>query len=283
MSSIRIITDSASDFDKDGFIPENVTVLPLTIRFGEEEYLDGINISHGEFFEKLETSVELPSTSLVSPIAFEEAFRKAVDAGEDVVAVTLSSKLSGTYQSAVLAARNFEGHVTVVDSCNATLGEQILVRYASDLASAGKDMTEIADALENIKKKIHTMGIPETLEYLKKGGRISAISASLGGLLSIKPVLAVRNGEIIALGKARGPKNGCNYLIKEIEASAGIDFEKPFCVGYTGLSDAFLQTYIAASRSLYEGHEDQLLVSTVGATIGTHVGPNAIVVAFFEL
>lgn len=278
MEKIRILTDSGSDICAP--FPENLTVIPLTIHFGPEEYRDGETIDHKTFYEKLTSGSELPTTSLIPPGEFEQAYKKAQDAGETVIAIVLSSKLSGTYQSAALAAEGFD-HVYVVDSLNATLGEQILVKYALQLVERGMSAADIAAELERAKSHVNLMGLPDTLEYLHRGGRVSKTVAVLGGALSIKPVLRLVDGVVVMIGKARGSKNGNNYLIQEVNKS-GVDFSKPLCLGYTGLSDELLQRYIADSRQLWEGKVDTLPISTVGATIGTHVGPGAIVVAFFD-
>lgn len=279
MEKVRIITDSGSDITAP--YPAPLTVIPLTIHFGDEEYQDGVTIDHKAFYEKLASGAQLPTTSLVPPGDFADAFRTAREAGEAVVAVVLSSKLSGTYQSAVLAAGDFE-NVYVVDSLNATIGQQILVRYALALTAQGLSAAQIAAELEQVKHHVNLIGMPDTLEYLHRGGRISKTVAVLGGALSIKPVLRIVDGAVTMIGKARGSKNGNNYLIQEVMRS-GIDFSKPLCLGYTGLSDALLQRYISDSRPLWEGKIDVLPISTVGATIGTHVGPGAIIVAFFDL
>lgn len=278
MEKVRIITDSGSDCMAP--YPENLTVIPLTIHFGDEEYRDGVTIDHKTFYEKLTSGNQLPTTSLVPPGDFADAFRSAREAGETVVAVVLSSKLSGTYQSAVLAAGDFD-NVYVVDSLNATVGLQVLVKYALELADRGLGAARIAQELEQAKGHVNLLGMPDTLEYLQRGGRISKTAAVLGGVLSIKPVLRLIDGVVVMIGKARGSKNGNNYLIQEVTRS-GIDFSKPLCLGYTGLSDALLQRYIEDSRPLWEGKIDSLPISTVGATIGTHVGPGAIIVAFFD-
>lgn len=279
MEKVRIITDTGADFPKP--YPQNLTVLSLSIRFGSEEYRDAIDIDHATFYQKLTASKELPKTSLIPPADFAAAFEKATEAGETVVAVILSGKLSGTYQSAVLAAEGME-NVHVVDSLNATIGEQILVRYALRLADQGMSAARIAGELNRVKSHIILMGVPETLEYLHKGGRISKAVAVVGGALSIKPVLALRDGLVEMIGKARGAKNADNYLIQEVNKANGINFQMPFCLGYTGFSDAGLQKYIEASRALWEGKTDTLPITTVGATIGTHVGPGAILIAFFD-
>ena len=277
---IRIITDSGCDM-LPPYAP-NLTVLPLTITFGEESFLDGVELDHHRFYEKLIEGEELPTTSQIAPAAFEEAFQKAVDAGEAVVCVTLSSKLSGTYQSARIAAEGFAGQVWVVDSENVTIGQRLLVERAVELAGQGLDAAQLSVRLDQEKKDIRLVALLDTLEYLKRGGRISPSIAMVGGLLSIKPVVAVENGEVVLLGKARGSKNGNNLLIQLIQKTSGVDFGRPYRLGYTGLDDGLLQKYIADSVQLWQDHVEELPVSTVGGAIGTHVGPGAVAVAFFQ-
>lgn len=276
---IRMITDSASDL----LAPHRpeITVLPMTITFGEEQFRDGVDLTHRQFYEKLIEGEELPTTSQIAPAQFEEAFRAAVEAGESVVAVVLSSKLSGTYQSACIAAEEFPGRVFVVDSANATIGERILVERGLELMDQGLDAAAIAAKLDEEKADIRLVALLDTLEYLKRGGRVSASVALVGGLLAIKPVVAVQDGEVVVLGKARGSKNGNNLLVQEIQKT-GVDFSRPCKLGYAGLNDSLLQKYIADSAALWEGHTDSLPTGTVGGTIGAHVGPGAIAVAFFR-
>lgn len=277
--NIRLITDSASDL----LAPHRpeITVLPMTITFGEEQFRDGVDLTHRQFYEKLIEGEDLPTTSQIAPAQFEEAFRAAVEAGESVVAVVLSSKLSGTYQSACIAAEEFPGKVFVVDSANATIGERILVERGLELMDQGLDAAAIAARLDEEKTDIRLVALLDTLEYLKRGGRVSASVALVGGLLAIKPVVAVQDGEVVVLGKARGSKNGNNLLAQEIQKT-GVDFSRPYKLGYAGLNDSLLQKYIADSAALWEGHTDALPTGTVGGTIGTHVGPGAIAVAFFR-
>lgn len=277
---IRIVTDSASDI-----LPPHrpeLTVLPMCVSFGGEQYLDGVELSHRQFYEKLIEGEALPTTSQIAPGQFEDAFRAAVDAGETVVAVVLSAKLSGTWQSASIAAEPFPGRVFVVDSENATIGERILVERALELMDQGLEAADIAARLEEEKKDIRLVALLDTLEYLKRGGRISPAIAMVGGILSIKPVVAVQEGEVVMLGKARGSKNGSNLLVQEIEKTGGVDFSRPHLLGYAGLNDMLLQKYIEDSSELWAGHTDSLPIATVGGTIGTHVGPGAIAVAFFQ-
>lgn len=278
--SIKILTDSASDI-----LPPHhpeIMVMPMTITFGERQYLDGAELSHERFYELLIESEHLPTTSQIGPAQFEEAFQTQVDAGNTVIAIVISGKLSGTYQSACIAAEDFPGKVFVVDSENAALGERILVERAAQLLDEGLEAGQIVERLENEKKNIRLVALLDTLEYLKRGGRISKSVAAIGGMLSIKPVIAIQNGEVCMLGKARGSKNGNNLLVQEIEKTTGIDFTRPYCLAYSGFDNAMLQKYIADSRTLWEGHTEALPIRTIGAAIGTHIGPGAIGVAFFQ-
>lgn len=275
----RIIVDSTADL-----MPEyksRVSVVPLTVRFGEEEYIDGVTIDHKTFYEKLIESDTLPTTSQGTPDSFIQEFEKAKQAGEAAVVITLSSSFSGTYQSAVIAAQDYE-HIYVVDSGTAAMGSGILVELAFKLLEEGKTAEEIAQILETEKKKIVIVALVDTLEYLQKGGRISKAVAFAGGILNIKPVLSVIEGKINILGKARGSKMGNNLLVQEIAKAGGIDFEKPVLLGYSGISDALLKKYIEDSRYIWEGNLDEIRYTTVGSVIGTHAGPGAVVVAFFK-
>lgn len=275
----RIIVDSTADL-----MPEyksRVSVVPLTVHFGEEEYIDGVTIDHKTFYEKLIESDVLPSTSQATPDAFMKEFEKAKTAGEAAVVITLASKFSGTYQSAMIAAADYE-NIYVVDSASAAMGSGILVELAFRLLDEGKSAEEIAAILEEEKKKIVIVALVDTLEYLKKGGRVSKTVAFAGTVLNIKPVLSVVDGEINMLGKARGSKMGNNLLVQEIEKAGGIDFSKPVLLGYSGISDALLKKYIEDSRHIWEGNLDEVRYTTVGSVIGTHAGPGAVVVAFFK-
>lgn len=277
--SIRIITDSASDILRRD-IPE-LTIIPMTVTFGDRTYQDGVNLSHTEFYEKLIESDTLPVTSQVNPGQFEDIFRSAVESGETVIAITLSSKLSGTYQSACIAAEEFPGKVYVVDSLNAAIGQQILVLRALELLKEHENAEKIVAILNHEKQNIRLVALLDTLEYLKRGGRLSKGEAVIGGILSIKPVVCISDGLVKVLGKARGSRNGNNLLIQQIQATTGIDFSRPYTLGYTGTSDHLLRKYIDDSTDLWQGHTDHLPVSTIGGTIGTHIGPGGIAVAFF--
>ena len=274
----RIIVDSTADLVPE--IKERVYTVPLTVHFGQEEYIDGVTIDHRTFYEKLVESDVLPTTSQATPNDFIEEFEKAKQAGEAAVVITLASKFSGTYQSAVIAAAEHE-NIYVVDGTSAAVGTGILAELAFRLLDAGMSAKEIADALEEEKKKIVAVALVDTLEYLKRGGRISKTAAFAGGVLN-KPVISVTDGEIHLLGKARGSKMGNNLLVQEIDKAGGIDFSKPVLLGYSGLSDALLLKYIEDSRHIWEGHLREVRYTTVGSVIGTHLGPGAVVVAFFK-
>lgn len=277
--SVRIIVDSTTDLPEQ--TARRVTVVPLTIHFGEQQYVSGVDIDARKFYEMLVEGDVLPTTSQPTPYAFTQVFQEAVDAGDTVVCITVSSKLSGTYQSACIAAADFPGKVFVVDSLTVAIGGGILTEYALSLMDKGMDAEEIAWKLMQKREKVRLLALLDTLEYLKKGGRISSAVAFAGGLLNIKPVIAVADGEVKMLGKARGSKQGNNLLVQEIDKAGGVDFEKPLLLGYTGLSDALLQKYIVDSAALWQGKVEQLPVSIVGSVVGTHAGPGAVAVAFF--
>lgn len=275
----RIIADSSADLmNKE---KEQVTLVPLSITFDEEEYKDGVTIDHKTFYEKLIESDVLPTTSQVAPFDFAEKFKEVEEAGESAVVITISSKLSGTYQSAMIAANDFE-NIYVVDGASAAIGGGILVEYALKLADQGMEAKEIAKELEKVKENVVVVALVDTLEYLRKGGRVSSAVAFAGGVLNIKPVLSLTNGEINMLGKARGSKQGNNLLVQEIEKSGGVDFSKPVLLGYTGITDSLLVKYIEDSKAIWEGNLDEIRYTTIGSAIGTHVGPGAIAVAFFK-
>ena len=275
----RIIVDSTANLTP--AFQSRVHTVPLTLRFGEEEFIDGVTIDHKTFYEKLIESDVLPTTSQATPDAFMTEFEKAKAAGEAAVVITLSSAFSGTYQSAMIAAEEYE-NIYVVDSGSAAMGSGILVELAFRMLDAGKTAAEIAAVLEEEKKKIVVVALVDTLEYLKRGGRVSKTLAFAGTVLNIKPVLSVTMGEIHLLGKARGSKMGNNLLVQEIDKAGGIDFTKPVLLGYSGISDALLKKYIEDSRHIWEGNLEEVRYTTVGSVIGTHCGPGAVVVAFFK-
>ena len=278
--NVNLIIDSTTDLNPQ--LREQFTVVPLTIHFGDQEYIDGVTISHRQFYEKLVESDVLPSTSQATPAAFADVFEEVARRGETAVVLTLASQLSGTYQSAMIAASDYPGRIFVVDGTSVAIGTGILAELALRLREQGLTAEEIAGRLEEEKEKIHVVALLDTLEYLKRGGRISATVAFAGGLLSIKPVIAVKDGVIQMLGKARGSRQGNNLLVQQIEKAGGVDFDKPVLLGFSGLSDALLTKYIEDSHDLWENGTESLVTTSIGSVVGTHAGPGAIAVAFFR-
>ena len=277
--SVRIITDSGIDLP--GELDPRLTVIPLGITFGTTTYADGVDLTNDRFYEMLIESDELPKTSQATPYAYQQVFEQVRAAGEEAVVITLSSALSGTYQSAVTAAADYP-EVHVVDSKNVTIGQSLPVLYALHLVDEGLGAAEIAEKVEAVVGRVCLLALLDTLEYLKRGGRIPKSVGAIGELLSIKPVVGVEDGEVVMLGKARGSKNGRNQLHQQVE-KLGIDFTMPVLLGYTGLSQKLLKKYLDDNRVIWEGKvaEEDLPITSVGATIGTHVGPGAIALAFF--
>lgn len=278
--SIKIVLDSTTDL-----VPElagKFKVVPLTVNFGEEEFVDGVTITKEEFYAKLIESDVVPATSQASPEAFEKVFEKIAADGDEIICITVASKFSGTYQSACIAAEEFPGKIRVIDSKTVAIGTAILAEYAESLVEKGFSSEEIEKAVTEKRDDIIIVALIDTLEYLKKGGRLSKAAAFAGGLLNIKPVISVEDGEINILGKARGSKQGNNFLIKEIEKAGGVDFKMPVLLGYTGHDPYMLEKYVEDSRFLWEGNVENLRRTCVGSVIGTHVGPGAVAVAFFK-
>lgn len=277
--SVQIIVDSTVDMPER--MKDRFRIVPLTVHFGAEEFIDGVTIDKHRFYERLVESDELPTTSQASPAAFDAIFSDVASVGDSAVVVTLASKFSGTYQSACIAAAEYD-NIYVVDSGTAAIGAGILAEYALACLDRGMDAAGLARALEQKRQDVCVLALVDTLEYLKRGGRISKTTALAGGLLNIKPVLTIENGEILLVGKARGSRQGNNLLVEKIRACGGIDFSLPILLGYTGLTDVFLKKYVEDSRALWENGTDRLDSTLIGGVIGTHAGPGAVAVAFFR-
>ena len=279
---IKILIDSASDISQEEAINYGIVVIPLLVNFGEEQYQDGVNMTSKQFYEKLIETDVLPKTSQITPFRFAEVYERLVNDGYDVIVITLSSKLSNTYNSALLASQDYEDKVFVIDSLTVTAGERILCEYALKLIKDGLDIKEIVDELNKVKDRIRLIAVVDTLEYLKKGGRISKTVAFAGELLNIKPVISVEDGEVKLVGKARGSKKANNLLNELINQKGEIDFRMPYTTMYSGLSDLMLKKYIEDQKDLWECSVNYVPIYNVGSTIGTHVGPGAIGVCFFS-
>ncbi len=280
---IRIITDSGSDIRQETAAKWGITVLPLTVRFGDEEFLDDVTLSADELYRRMGEAGELPKTSQVPPYEYEKAFAQAIENDDTVICITVSSGLSGCYQSAYLAAQNFGGKVSVVDSLSVCASQYVLVRYAEGLVRMGKTHEEIVQRLERNKKRLHVIAQVDTLEYAYKGGRISLAAKVAGGLLKVKPVItADEEGKVKILGKARGQKKGYELMSEMIRNTGGIDFSLPVCLAWSGLSDANMLDYMKDQADLFEGNESSVYRMQFGATVGSYSGPGAFAIGFFH-
>ena len=277
--SVQIIVDSSVDVAER--FRERLHIVPLIIHFGEEELIDGVTINKEQFYRRLVESEQLPFTSQASPVAFQKVYEEVTQAGDSAVVITLASKLSGTYQSACIAAEDFD-NIYVVDSQTAAIGTGVLTEYALARAEAGADARELASELEQKREDVCLVALLDTLEYLKRGGRISKTAALAGGLLNIKPMITVRDGEVVLIGKARGSKQGNSLLVEKIRACGGIDFDLPILLGYSGLSGESLETYVEYSHDLWERGTEILDKTCISGVIGTHTGPGVVAAAFFR-
>ena len=277
--AVRIIVDSSTDVSET--YRSKIRVVPLAVCFGQTEYLDGVTLDKQDFYKKLVESDVLPTTSQATPAAFDEIFREVAAAGDSAVVITLASTLSGTYQSACLAAGNYE-NIHVVDGMTVAIGTGVLAEFAVDLAESGMKAEQIAEEVALKREDVRVIALLDTLEYLKKGGRISKTVAFAGGVLNIKPVVTLEDGQVQLIGKARGSRNGNNLLVEKINESGGVDFSRPVLLGYTGLTSALLDKYEADSCDLWQGHTEKLERCLMCSVIGTHAGPGAVAVAFFR-
>ena len=278
--SIKIITDSTSDINLDLAKELDITIVPLRVIFDEQEYFDGVDITNEQFYEKLVVSKNLPTTSQPAPEQYIPYFEEAKAKGDSVIVITISSKLSGTYQSAVIAKDMAEYEdIHIVDSLTVTLGLQLLVRKAITLKNQGMSAEAIAVQLENTKTKVKLYALLESLEYLKKGGRLSGMSAFAGGLLNIKPIIEVRDGEVSLAARARGLSGGYTKLFELITQDKGINRNEEVCIGYSAKKDN-MEAYINNYKNTLNLHD--FIESPIGSVVGTHTGPGVCGFAFFQ-
>ena len=260
---VQIIVDSTVD------MPEHsrsaCRVVPLTVHFGEESFIDGVTLNKQDFYRRLAEGGALPTTSQATPAAFQSVFDEVTRAGDSAVVITLASQFSGTYQSACIAAEEYE-NIYVVDSRTAAIGSGILAEYALRCAAL----------LEKKREDVRLFALLDTLEYLKRGGRISKTVAFAGGLLNIKPLITVEDGEVLVVGKARGAKQGMALLTEKLLSDGGINFDLPILLGYSGTDASNLEKYRADSREIWQGRGDTLPSTLLCSVIGTHTGPGDI-------
>ena len=279
--AVKFIIDSASDVLPGECKKLGAVHVPLTVRFGDKEFADAVELSHKKFYKMLTSGKEAhPTTSQVTPTAWAEAMEEVTKDGDTAVVITISSRLSGTYQSACIAAADFDGKVFVVDSMTATIGERLLLQYGMQLAAEGLDAATVAAKLDEVKDKVRIFARLDTLEYLKKGGRISAATAVVGTMLNIKPIISVQDGVVANVAKARGPKAADKQLRDLVAKSGGIDFSKPLCAAYSGNEDDNLKVFLSDSTEML--CDTEAPIATVGCVIGAHVGPGAVAIAYFQ-
>ena len=278
---IRILTDSASDILPAEAEQLGVTVIPLNVTLEDGTVLrDGVDMTPSAYYEILAGCRKLPTTSQPSPELFENFFLEAAAAGDEVIGIFLSHALSGTYQCAKLAAdmANVD-NVLFVDSGHVCLSEALLVRLAVQLRDSGKTAGQIAAILEHSKEHLHLVAAIDDLKYLRKGGRLPAAVAVAGGMLGIKPLITIQDGKVAMAGKARGLPGAYVALFKKIEEMGGISPAFPALAGYTVSPREVtpIQTYLRDNLQ-----QEDLLVRQIGCVIGTHAGPGAFGIAFFD-
>jgi DegV family protein with EDD domain len=275
---IRIVTDSTADIGSEEAKKLGISVVPLKTVFEDGVYRDGIDMTAEEFYQKQASSKKLPTTTQPSPLEFEDVFREALEQGDSVIAIVISGVLSGTVQSADIAKQICGGDIYVIDSESTTIGLRIIVDLAVSLRDRGMSAADAAKIIEKEKKRVNLYAVVDTLEYLKKGGRLSKTAAFAGTLLDVKPIIYLREGELGVKSKVRGLRNAQKEILR-MAAEDGIDLEMPFSIGYTGSPDVFESFRALADEQIGKKNP---LISTIGSVIGTHVGPGAVAIAYFK-
>jgi DegV family protein with EDD domain len=276
MASIQVVTDSACDLTPATAEEHGVRVVPLTIRFGAEEFVDRDELSGKEFWDRVVTGPDMPETAAPSPGAFQQAFLEAADAGHDgVVCATISSRLSATFQAASTAAESVTDRipVRVVDTLSVTLGQGLLALAASELGRQGKSADDVAAAVADMATRTHVYGVLASLDYLKRGGRIGGAAHLLGSLLSIKPVIEVRDGVVEVESKQRTRTRSLQYLAGKALGAGPLEW-LAVADGMAPDLDEVLGTIHRAAPA----HD--LVLGELGPVVGAHAGPGSVGVCF---
>ena len=278
---IRIITDSTADLSLDYSKELNVGIVPLNIIIEGKEYKDRITLQPDEFYQMLEKSETIPTTSQPSPKDFLDAYQDGIANKDDIIVFTLSSKISGTYQSANIAKDLSEyDNIYVIDTLSTITGQRIIVEKACQLRDEGKSALEIVNYIEDFKHRVKIYAIVDTLEYLYKGGRLSKSTATIGNLLKIKPIISVVDGKVELVAKSRGTKKATAKTIDLISESGEIDLNESYYLGYTGLPDKMDKFEAILKEEL--GLKNTSDYALVGPAIGTHAGPGANAFVYVE-
>lgn len=276
---IRIITDSLCDLTMEHAKKLNIDILPLTVRFGEQDYKCGIELSNEEFYEKLETSSDNPSTAAVNPYEFEEKFKSYIDNGDDVVAILFSKHMSATYQSASIAAGNVDSdRLHLIDCENGAMGQALLIETAVAMRDKGLSADEITEKITELLPKTKTYIVIDTMEYLKRGGRISKSAALIGGLMKLHPVLQVIADGAKPVDKVKGKKSCNTWFIHKLQ-EAPADTNYPIVIGHSNAP----QRAEAFQEQLREaGIKNKMITTCIGPVVGTHIGPNSLGIGYIE-
>ena len=275
---IKIITDSTSDISLQLAKEMNIEIVPLIVRVDGNEYKDRVELSPEDFYKQLEEKDLTPSTSQPSPQDFLKVYEKAKETGDEILVITLSSEVSGTYQSAMIAKELLEyNKIQVINSASATFGLRIIIEKALQLRDEGKTLEEIVAFLEDYKQKVHIFALVDTLEYFYKGGRLSKTSATVGTLLKFKPVVGIKDGKLELFANCRGTRKSISKIIELIHETGDIDLQEPVCIGYTGNSEG-LDKFENLLKE--EFHIENVIHGIVGPVIGSHAGPGGRVIAF---
>ena len=268
---VRIVTDSTADLTPEQQRTAGITVVPLNVHFGDEVFRDHVDLSTDEFFRRLKASPQLPRTSQPSVGAFEEAYRSLRQGGDDIVSVHLSSKVSGTYNSALMAAQSVgEGKIDVVDSLSTSMALGFMALEGAKLARAGRDRQSVTERLQSLVPKARVICVVDTLTYLERGGRIGKARALLGSLLNVKPILQLKDGEVVPLGRARGRPQALTRLVELLERDGKVI---QLAIMH-GAAQADAEQLRERVTSRYPGVDIQL--TEIGAVLGTHTGPGVI-------
>jgi DegV family protein with EDD domain len=268
--TVRIVTDSACDLPDDLLASLKIEMVPLSIRFGDEEFIDRVTITSAQFWQRCAASPVLPQTAAPSPGSFGQAYDKAIAEGAAaIVVICLSGKLSATYESAVLASQSVIAvPIDVIDSRSLTMGLGLIVVDAARAAADGASMEEVSALVRSLVGRTHVVGVLDTLENLKKGGRIGGAKALVASVLSIKPVIKVIDGVVAEGGRQRTRSKALAYLVDEVKAAGPLEH---LAVMHAACSD--VDMLVGRLRDVHHG---EILVSEIGAVIGTHGGPGTI-------
>ena len=277
--TVKIICDSACDIPQEEGKQLNVKILPLRYLLGEQEYLDGVTITNTEFYQKLENFDVFPKTSQITPFQYEKAFEEALEECDEVLCMTMSSGVSGCYQSACIGREDFEGKVMVFDCKHFCFSYTVMVKYAAMLRDQGLNVKEMYEKLTKGLKKVRIIAAFDTLEYLKKGGRISSGASVIGNALGIKPIITITDGKVNVIKLVRGTKKAA-VSVNEYMADCGeIDQDMPYVCGYTGTNSLQMDNFMNEFGNKYfNGNVEELVV---GTTVGSYAGPGAYALGFF--